>query len=160
MLQRLNTDRIELLYQHRVDPYVPIEDVAGTVKDLIAEGKVLHFGLSEPGLETIRRAHAVQPLTAIQNEYSMLWRGPEAGVLPLCEELGIGSVPWAPLGMGFTVGAITPSTRFAQNDFRGFIPRNTPEALAPHRHGRRLLQRKGGRRSPGYLRRYPRRNFR
>lgn len=141
MLQRLRTDRIELLYQHRVDPNVPIEDVAVTVKDLIAEGKVLHFGLSEPGLETIRRAHAVQPLTAIQNEYSMLWRGPEADVLPLCEELGIGFVSWAaPLGMGFTAGAITPSTRFAETDFRGFIPRNTPAALAANMPLLHLLQ--------------------
>jgi aryl-alcohol dehydrogenase-like predicted oxidoreductase len=140
MLQRLGTDRIDLLYQHRVDPNVPIEDVAGAVKDLIAEGKVLHFGLSEAGLKTIRRAHAVQPLTAIQNEYSMLWRGPEAEVLSLCEELGIGVVCWAPLGMGFTAGAITPSTRFADNDFRAFIPRNTPEALAANMPLLHLLQ--------------------
>jgi aryl-alcohol dehydrogenase-like predicted oxidoreductase len=130
MLQRLRTDRIDLLYQHRVDPAVPIEDVAGTVKELIAQGKARHFGLSEPGLQTIRRAHAVQPLTAIQNEYSMLWRGPENQVLPLCAELGIGFVPWAPLGMGFTTGTITPFTRFAEGDFRAQVPRNSPENLA------------------------------
>jgi aryl-alcohol dehydrogenase-like predicted oxidoreductase len=140
MLQRLKTDRIELLYQHRVDPNVPIEDVAGTVKDLISEGKVRHFGLSEPGIETIRRAHAVQPLTAIQNEYSMLWRGAEAEVLPLCEELGIGFVCWAPLGMGFTAGAINPSTRFAEGDFRAAVPRNTPEALTANMPLLHLLQ--------------------
>ena len=130
MLQRLRTDRIDLLYQHRVDPNVPIEDVAGTVKDLIGAGKVKHFGLSEPGPQTIRRAHAIQPLTAIQNEYSMLWRGPEQQILPLCEELGIGFVPWAPLGMGFTTGTITPFTRFADGDFRAAVPRNGPENLA------------------------------
>ena len=140
MLQRLRTDRIDLLYQHRVDPTVPIEDVAGTVKDLIAEGKVLHFGLSEPGLETIRRAHAVQPLTAIQNEYSMLWRGPEQQILPLCDELGIGFVCWAPLGMGVTTGAINPSTRFAQGDFRAMVPRNAPDALAANMPLVQLIQ--------------------
>jgi aryl-alcohol dehydrogenase-like predicted oxidoreductase len=125
MLQRLRTDHIDLLYQHRVDPTVPIEDVAGTVKDLIAQGKVGHFGLSEPGPQTVRRAHAVQPLTAIQNEYSMLWRGPEREILPLCEELGIGFVPWAPLGMGFTTGTITPYTRFAEGDFRAAVRATT-----------------------------------
>ncbi|MCG5433122.1 aldo/keto reductase [Mycobacterium sp. MYCO198283] len=130
MLRRLRTDRIDLLYQHRVDPSVPIEDVAGTVKDLITEGKVKHFGLSEPGIATVRRAHAVQPLTAIQNEYSMLWRGPEAQVLPLCQELGIGFVPWAPLGMGFTTGTINPATQFAGGDFRASVPRNSPANLA------------------------------
>jgi aryl-alcohol dehydrogenase-like predicted oxidoreductase len=140
MLQRLKTDRIELLYQHRVDPNVPIEDVAGTVKDLIAEGKVRHFGLSEPGIETIRRAHSVQPLAAIQNEYSMLWRGAEAEVLPVCEELGIGFVCWAPLGMGFTAGAINPSTRFAEGDFRAAVPRNTPKALTANMPLLHLLQ--------------------
>ena len=130
-LRRLQTDRIDLLYQHRVDPQVPIEDVAGTVKELIAQGKVLHFGLSEPGLQTIRRAHAVQPLAAIQNEYSMLWRGPEAQVLPLCEELGIGFVPWSPLGMGFLTGTVTATTRFeAERDFRATVPRFAPDALA------------------------------
>ena len=129
MLRRLKTDRIDLLYQHRVDPNVPIEDVAGAVKDLIAAGKVLHFGLSEPGIQTIRRAHAVQPLTAIQNEYSMLWRGPEASVLPLCEELGIGFVCWSPLGMGFLSGTVNKDTRFVPPDIRGFLPRFAPEAL-------------------------------
>ena len=128
MLERLRTDHIDLLYQHRVDPTVPIEDVAGTVRELIQEGKVLHFGLSEPGIETIRRAHAVQPLTAIQNEYSMMWRGPEDQVLPLCEELGIGFVCWGPLGSGFTTGTINPLTRFADGDFRALMPRNSPEA--------------------------------
>lgn len=140
MLARLRTDRIDLLYQHRVDPAVPIEDVAGTVGELIAEGKVLHFGLSEPGVETIRRAHAVQPLTAIQNEYSMAWRGPEAQVLPLCEELGIGFVCWAPLGMGLTTGEITPFTRFTEGDFRPMVPRNSPENLAANMALVQLLQ--------------------
>ncbi|KXF49150.1 aldo/keto reductase [Rhodococcus sp. SC4] len=140
MLQRLRTDRIDLLYQHRVDPTVPIEDVAGTVKDLIGEGKVLHFGLSEPGPDTIRRAHAVQPLTAIQNEYSMLWRGPEDVILPLCEELGIGFVCWAPLGMGVTTGTINPYTRFAEGDFRGAVPRNAPDALAANMPLVQLIQ--------------------
>ena len=107
-LRRLRTDRIDLLYQHRVDPNVPIEDVAVTMKDLAAQGKVLHYGLSEPGLQTIRRAHAVHPTAAIQNEYSMLWRGPETSILPLCEELGIGFVPWSPLGMGFSPAWSTP----------------------------------------------------
>ena len=140
MLQRLRTDRIDLLYQHRVDPTVPIEDVAGTVKDLIAQGKVKHFGLSEPGPQTIRRAHAVQPLTAIQNEYSMLWRGPENQILPICAELGIGFVPWAPLGMGFTTGTITPYTRFAEGDFRANVPRNTPENLSANMPLVQLIQ--------------------
>lgn len=129
MLQRLRTDRIDLLYQHRVDPTVPIEDVAGTVKDLISQGKVLHFGLSEPGPGTVRRAHAEQPLTAIQNEYSMLWRGPEAEILPICHELGIGFVPWAPLGMGFTTGTINTATRFSDGDFRANVPRFKPDAM-------------------------------
>jgi aryl-alcohol dehydrogenase-like predicted oxidoreductase len=131
-LRRLRTDRIDLLYQHRVDPNVPIEDVAGTVKDLINEGKVRYFGLSEPGLQAIRRAHAVQPITAIQNEYSMLWRGPEAQVLPLCEELGIGFVCWSPLGMGFLTGAIQADRRFEvapEPDFRAAVPRFAPDAL-------------------------------
>jgi aryl-alcohol dehydrogenase-like predicted oxidoreductase len=127
MLRRLRTDRIDLLYQHRVDPTVPIEDVAGTVRDLIQQGKVLHFGLSEPGIKTIRRAHAVQPLAAIQNEYSMVWRGPEAEVLPLCEELGIGFCAWSPLGMGFLTGTIDEKTRFT--DYRASTPRYAPEAL-------------------------------
>jgi aryl-alcohol dehydrogenase-like predicted oxidoreductase len=140
MLKRLRTDRIDLLYQHRVDPAVPIEDVAGTVKDLIAQGKVLHWGLSEPGLQTIRRAHAVQPLTAIQNEYSALWRGPEEKVLPLCEELGIGFVCWAPLGMGFTTGQINPYTRFAQGDFRAAVPRNSRDNMPANMALVQLLQ--------------------
>ncbi len=127
MLQRLRTDRIDLLYQHRVDPNVPIEDVAGAVKDLIKQGKVLHFGLSEPGIKTIRRAHAVQPVAAIQNEYSMVWRGPEAEVLPICEELGIGFCAWSPLGMGFLTGTIDENTRFT--DYRASSPRYSPEAL-------------------------------
>jgi aryl-alcohol dehydrogenase-like predicted oxidoreductase len=134
MLKRLRTDRIDLLYQHRVDPQVPIEDVAGAIKDLMAQGKVLHWGLSEPGLQTVRRAHAVQPLTAIQNEYSMLWRGPEKEVIPLCEELGIGFVPWSPLGVGFLTGAIDANTRFAPGDIRGgesrFLPENLSHNLA------------------------------
>ena len=128
-LRRLRTDRIDLVYQHRVDPQVPIEDVAGAVKDLIAQGKVLQFGLSEPGVQTIRRAHAVQPLAAIQNEYSMLYRGPEAQVLPLCEELGISFVCWSPMGMGFLAGKVTAGTRFPQQDFRAAIPRFAPDAL-------------------------------
>jgi len=117
-LKRLRTDRIDLLYQHRVDPAVPIEDVAGAVKDLMAEGKVLHWGLSEMGLGTLRRAHAALPLTAVQSEYSMLWRGPEAQVLPLCEELGIGFVCWSPLGVGFLTGAIDGQTAYADGDIR------------------------------------------
>ncbi len=130
MLKRLRTDRIDLLYQHRVDPQVPIEDVAGAIKDLMAQGKVLHWGLSEPGLQTVRRAHAVQPLTAIQNEYSMLWRGPEKEVIPLCEELGIGFVPWSPLGVGFLTGAIDANTGFAPGDIRGAESRFSPENLS------------------------------
>jgi aryl-alcohol dehydrogenase-like predicted oxidoreductase len=140
MLQRLRTDHIDLLYQHRVDPTVPIEDVAGTVKDLIGQGKVRYFGLSEPGPQTVRRAHAVQPLTAIQNEYSMLFRGPERDILPLCQELGIGFVPWAPVGMGFTTGSITPFTRFAEGDFRAAVPRNSPENLAANMPLVQLIQ--------------------
>ncbi|HCY16558.1 MAG: aldo/keto reductase [Curvibacter sp. GWA2_64_110] len=131
-LRRLKTDRIDILIQHRVDPQVPIEDVAGTVKDLVAAGKVLHFGLSEPGVQTIRRAHAVLPLAVIQNEYSMLWRGPEAQVLSLCEELGIGFVCWSPLGMGFLTGSVKADTRFETSpnmDFRSVVPRFAPEAL-------------------------------
>jgi aryl-alcohol dehydrogenase-like predicted oxidoreductase len=119
MLKRLRTDRIDLLYQHRVDPAVPIEDVVGAIKDLIKEGKVLHYGLSEPGAQTVRRAHAVHPVTAIQNEYSLLWRGPEEVIIPLCQELGIGFVPWSPLGVGFLTGAIDTQTRFAPGDIRG-----------------------------------------
>jgi aryl-alcohol dehydrogenase-like predicted oxidoreductase len=134
MLKRLRTDRIDLLYQHRVDPAVPIEDVVGAIKDLINAGKVLHYGLSEPGLQTVRRAHAIHPVTAIQNEYSLIWRGPENGVIPLCEELGIGFVPWSPLGVGFLTGAIDANTRFAPGDIRGaesrFSPENLPNNLA------------------------------
>jgi aryl-alcohol dehydrogenase-like predicted oxidoreductase len=134
MLKRLRTDRIDLLYQHRVDPAVPIEDVAGAIKDLIRQGKVLHYGLSEPGVQTVRRAHAIHPVTAIQNEYSLLWRGPEKDILPLCEELGIGFVCWSPLGAGFLTGAIDAQTRFAPGDIRGiegrFSPENLPNNLA------------------------------
>ncbi len=128
-LKRLKTDRIDLFYQHRVDPNVPIEDVAGAVRDLIREGKVRHFGLSEPGAKTIRRAHAVQPVTAVQSEYSLLWRGPETEILPTCEELGIGFVPWSPLGAGFLTGAMTETTRFDSSDFRASVPRFAPDAL-------------------------------
>ncbi len=127
MLKRLNTDRIDLLYQHRVDPKVPIEDVAGTVKDLIAQGKVLHFGLSEPGPGTLRRAHAVQPVTAVQNEYSMMARDPEATILPICKELGIGFVPWSPLAMGFLTGGIGLEFPLERGDFRGMVPWFAPE---------------------------------
>ncbi len=130
MLKRLRTDRIDLLYQHRVDPQVPIEDVAGAIKDLKAQGKVLHWGLSEMGLNTLRRAHAELPVTAVQNEYSMLWRGPEKEVLPLCQELGIGFVPWSPLGVGFLTGAIDEMTRFADGDFRKTETRFSPEIRA------------------------------
>jgi aryl-alcohol dehydrogenase-like predicted oxidoreductase len=127
-LRRLKTDRIDLWYQHRIDPNVPIEEVAGVVKDLIAEGKVRHLGLSEAGGATIRRAHAVQPVTAVQNEYSLWTRDSDAEVLPTCESLGIGFVPWSPLGMGFLTGAITPATEFAAGDLRSMFPRFTPEA--------------------------------
>ena len=127
-LQRLRTDVIDLLYQHRVDPEVPIEDVAGTVKDLIAEGKVLHFGLSEAGAQTIRRAHAVQPVAAVQSEYSLWWREPEEAILPTLEELGIGFVPFSPLGKGFLTGAIDHSTHFGQDDFRSVVPRFSAQA--------------------------------
>jgi aryl-alcohol dehydrogenase-like predicted oxidoreductase len=129
MLKRLRTDRIDLLYQHRVDPNVPIEDVAGAIKDLIKEGKVLHYGLSEPGVQTVRRAHAIHPVTAIQNEYSLLWRGPEKVIIPLCDELGIGFVCWSPLGVGFLTGAIDTETRFAPGDIRGIESRFSPENL-------------------------------
>ena len=130
-LRRLRTDRIDLLYQHRVDPAVPIEDVAGAIKELKAEGKVLHWGLCEMGPDTLRRAHAELPVTAVQNEYSMLWRGPEQGIIPLCEELGIGLVPWSPLGYGFLAGAIDAATTFAPGDFRSGTTRMSPENL-PH----------------------------
>ncbi|MBK7220018.1 MAG: aldo/keto reductase [Saprospiraceae bacterium] len=128
-LKRLRTDYIDLYYQHRVDPTVPIEEVAMTIKDLVKEGKILHWGLSEPGLNTIRRAHAVHPVTAIQNEYSLWTRDSEKAVLPLCEELGIGFVPWCPLGYGFLAGAINENTRFVQGDFRTILPRVTPENI-------------------------------
>ncbi|MBB5696190.1 aryl-alcohol dehydrogenase-like predicted oxidoreductase [Roseomonas pecuniae] len=134
MLRRLRTDRIDLLYQHRVDPQVPIEDVAGVVKDLRAEGKVLHWGLCEMGPNTLRRAHAEMPVSAVQNEYSMLWRGPEEVVIPLCEELGIGFVPWSPLGVGFLTGSIDAQTSFADGDIREaetrFSRENLPNNLA------------------------------
>jgi len=126
-LKRLKTDRIDLFYQHRVDPNVPIEDVAGTVKALIAEGKVKHFGLSEAGVDSIRRAHAVQPVAALQSEYSLWWREPEQEILPLLEELGIGFVPFAPLGKGFLTGAIDASTTFPEGDFRNIVPRFSGE---------------------------------
>jgi len=126
-LKRLKTDRIDLFYQHRVDTNVPIEDVAGTVKDLIKEGKVKHFGLSEAGVKTIRKAHAVQPVTALQSEYSLWWRKPEEEVLPVLEELGIGFVPFSPLGKGFLTGKIDANTKFDKTDFRNIVPRFTPE---------------------------------
>lgn len=137
MLKRLRTDRIDLLYQHRVDPQVPIEDVAGAIKDLISQGKVLHWGLSEMGLQTLRRAHAELPVTAVQSEYSMLWRDPEKEVLPLCQELGIGFVPWSPLGVGFLTGAIDEMTRFADGDFRKTETRFSPENV---RHNLALVR--------------------
>jgi aryl-alcohol dehydrogenase-like predicted oxidoreductase len=129
MLTRLRTDRIDLLYQHRVDPQVPIEDVAGAIQDLMTEGKVLHWGLCEMGLKTLRRAHAALPVTAVQSEYSMLWRGPEQEVLATCAELGIGFVPWSPLGVGFLTGAIDARTRFAEGDIRGIETRFTPQNI-------------------------------
>ncbi len=129
MLTRLRTDRIDLLYQHRVDPQVPIEDVAGAIQDLMTEGKVLHWGLCEMGLKTLRRAHAALPVTAVQSEYSMLWRGPEQQVLAACAELGIGLVPWSPLGVGFLTGAIDARTRFAEDDIRGIETRFTPQNI-------------------------------
>jgi aryl-alcohol dehydrogenase-like predicted oxidoreductase len=132
-LRRLRVDTIDLLYQHRVDPAVPIEDVAGTVKDLIAAGKVRHFGLSEAGAATIRRAHAVQTVAAIQSEYSIWWRAPEAAVLPVCAELGIGFVPYSPLGRGYLTGAIDETTSFGGNDNRADLPRFTPEARKANR---------------------------
>jgi aryl-alcohol dehydrogenase-like predicted oxidoreductase len=127
-LKRLRTDHIDLFYQHRVDPAVPIEDVAGAIKELVAAGKVRHFGLSEAGTRTIRRAHAVHPITAVQSEYSMFWRGPEADLLPTLEELGIGFVPFSPLGAGFLTGKIDESTQFDPTDFRNLVPRFSPEA--------------------------------
>jgi len=139
-LKRLRTDRIDLLYQHRVDPNVPIEDVAGTVKELIAAGKVKHFGLSEAGVQTIRRAHAVQPVAALQSEYSLWWREPEQEILPTLEELGIGFVPFSPLGKGFLTGAISRDTTFGSDDFRSSIPRF---ALAARQVNQVLVDRLG-----------------
>jgi aryl-alcohol dehydrogenase-like predicted oxidoreductase len=127
-LKRLRTDRIDLFYQHRVDPAVPIEDTVGALKELIDQGKVRHYGLSEAGAQTIRRAHAVHPVTALQSEYSLFWRGPEAELLPVCEELGIGFVPFSPLGAGFLTGKIDENTRFDATDFRNAVPRFSPEA--------------------------------
>src|SRR2546427_5642826 len=132
-LKRLRVETIDLFYQHRVDPDVPIEDVAGAVKELLEEGKVKHFGLSEAGVQTIRRAHAVQPVTALQSEYSLWWRAPEADVLPTLEELGIGFVPFSPLGKGFLTGKINENTTFDSTDFRNIVPRFTPEARQAHR---------------------------
>ncbi|WP_321346097.1 aldo/keto reductase [uncultured Draconibacterium sp.] len=143
MLKRLRTDRIDLLYQHRVDPEVPIEDVVGAIKDLIKEGKVLHYGLSEPGLQTVRRAHKEHPVTAIQNEHSLLYHGSDNDILPLCEELGIGFVPWSPLGVGFLTGAIDAQTRFAQGDIRGMESRFSPENLPNNMSLVSLLQKWG-----------------
>jgi aryl-alcohol dehydrogenase-like predicted oxidoreductase len=153
MLQRLRTDRIDLLYQHRVDPDVPIEDVAGTVRDLIAEGKVGHFGLSEVSADTIRRAHAVQPVAAVQSEYSIWARDPEAEVLPACEELGVGFVPWSPLGQGFLTGSVGRDQSFAANDIRSRFPRFTTEALKANQPivdlVKEIAQRKGA--TPGQI---------
>ncbi len=140
-LKRLRTDTIDLLYQHRVDPNVPIEDVAGTVKELIDAGKVRHFGLSEAGVQTIRRAHAVQPVTALQSEYSLWWREPEEAILPTLEELGIGFVPFSPLGKGFLTGAIDESTSFESSDFRNTVPRFASDARAANRVFVELLER-------------------
>jgi aryl-alcohol dehydrogenase-like predicted oxidoreductase len=142
-LKRLRVEAIDLFYQHRVDPDVPIEDVAGAVKNLITAGKVKHFGLSEPGAETIRRAHAVQPIAAVQSEYSLWWRLPEADVLPACEELGIGFVPYSPLGRGFLTGKIDETTTFGSNDNRTTLPRFTPEARKANRPVVDLLERLG-----------------
>ena len=144
-LKRLKVDVIDLLYQHRVDPNVPIEDVAGAVKELIQAGKVKHFGLSEAGVQTIRRAHAVQPLTALQSEYSLWWRKPDQEVIPTLEELGIGFVPFSPLGKGFLTGAIKENTTFASSDFRSTLPRFTPEALKANQALIDLLGRIAGR---------------
>jgi aryl-alcohol dehydrogenase-like predicted oxidoreductase len=139
-MRRLRVDSLDLFYQHRVDPEVPIEEVAGTVKQLIADGKVKHFGLSEPPAETIRRAHAIQPLAAVQSEYSLWWRLPEADVLPVCQEMGIGFVPYSPLGRGFLTGTIDESTAFGSNDNRSTLPRFTPQARKANRPVIDLLQ--------------------
>ncbi|CAL77753.1 oxydo-reductase, aldo/keto reductase family [Bradyrhizobium sp. ORS 278] len=147
-LKRLKTDRIDLFYQHRVDPDVPIEDVAGAVKDLIGQGKVRYFGLSEPGAQTVRRAHAVQPVTALQNEYSLWTRGPESnGIMQACEELGIGLVPYSPLGKGFLTGAMNETTRLPDNDFRSTLPRFTPAAMKANQALVDLLKRIAERRA-------------
>jgi len=138
-LKRLKTDRIDLFYQHRVDPDVPMEDVAGAVKDLIREGKVKHFGLSEAGVQSIRRAHAVQPVTALQSEYSLWWREPETEILPTCEELGIGFVAFSPLGKGFLTGKIDAQTPFAKDDFRNIVPRFSPDARKANQSVAELL---------------------
>ena len=143
-LKRLGVETIDLLYQHRVDPNVPIEDVAGTVKDLIAQGKVKHFGMSEPGVQTLRRAHAVLPVTALQNEYSLWWRAPETnGVLEACDELGIGFVPYSPLGKGFLTGAMSKATELGEGDFRKSVPRFRPEAMEKNQAFVDLLKRVG-----------------
>ena len=146
-LKRLNTDTIDLFYQHRVDPAVPIEDVAGAVKDLIREGKVKHFGLSEAGVQTIRRAHAVQQVTALQSEYSLWWRKPEEEVLPALEELGIGFVPFSPLGKGFLTGKIDENTTFDKSDFRNIVPRFTPQSRQANQALVDLLQSIGKRKN-------------
>ncbi len=144
-LKRLGIETIDLLYQHRVDPNVPIEDVAGTVKDLIAEGKARHFGMSEPGVQTLRRAHAVQPVAALQNEYSLWWRAPETnGILDACDELGIGFVPYSPLGKGFLTGAMGTETKFEKSDFRSTVPRFSPEAMEKNQAFVDLLLRVAG----------------
>lgn len=141
-LKRLGIETIDLLYQHRVDPNVPIEDVAGTVKELITAGKVKHFGMSEPGVQTLRRAHAVQPVTAIQNEYSLWWRAPETnGILQTCDELGIGFVPYSPLGKGFLTGAMSKDTKLPENDFRSSVPRFSPQAMEKNQAFVDLLRR-------------------
>ncbi len=141
-LKRLGIETIDLLYQHRVDPNVPIEDVAGTVKELITEGKVRHFGMSEPGVQTLRRAHAVQPVAALQNEYSLWWRAPETnGILQACDELGIGFVPYSPLGKGFLTGAMSKDTKLAENDFRSSVPRFSREAMEKNQAFVDLLRR-------------------
>ena len=144
LLKRLKVEAIDLFYQHRVDPDVPIEDVAGAVKELIQQGKVKHFGLSEPGAQTIRRAHAIQPVTAVQSEYSIWWRHPEAQVLPMVEDLGIGFVPYSPLGRGFLTGKIDESTTFDSSDFRNSLPRFTLEARKANQvHGRSARKNRG-----------------
>jgi len=141
-LKRLGIETIDLLYQHRVDPNVPIEDVAGTVKELIAEGKARHFGMSEPGVQTLRRAHAIQPVAALQNEYSLWWRAPETnGILDACDELGIGFVPYSPLGKGFLTGAMGKDTKLPANDFRSSVPRFSPEAMEKNQAFVDLLKR-------------------